>query len=434
MMRVLLLGLLALAACTEVPTSPEPSNPFDPGFGGARHVSTPPDLRLVDTPGLDLTLAWTDSSTFEAGYRVERALPVGPGGELSFSTVAVVGPDVTTVTLAEPATAEGTLYRVVGMGGGRDRDSLPSDVLHVAVPVQVVRVDQSALRGGALSSDGSTLYAVVSVEPSRRGVAAVDATTGRTRWVVPDVDFVLRVLTDGRMVGLTDSSPIRLVLTSPSGAVQRDVALENSFGCAVGGVDDAVSRAVGACFGELAVWDLADGSRIEPPTPAGAGAWAVSPDARFAAARKGDRLEGYDVAGQRVLWNQPWCYNGVITLSADGLALTTECGSAPRLLQMQTGQALSDAVPPTVSRFDKSGTVLYGSDREFVQSGPYAVRDVVTVWAPGSGGRARSYGVLSEGESFSAVASLPGDGLVLFAPSARSLFRWDSGSRWQLAL
>ncbi|MEM1115372.1 MAG: hypothetical protein AAF845_12070 [Bacteroidota bacterium] len=90
MRRYALLSLLvALGAC-DFPEYPAASNPYDPEHPGARRIAAVDSIWISASTPTSATLAWSDPSSFERGFRLFR------NGQM----VAVTAPDKTTYTFS----------------------------------------------------------------------------------------------------------------------------------------------------------------------------------------------------------------------------------------------------------------------------------------------------------------------------------------------
>lgn len=427
MTRALLLSAaLAVSACADVPTGPDRSNPYDPAFEGSRVVSAPADVRLAAAP--EFALSWTDSGSFETGYRVERATVPPSTFDPEFRTVGVTAPDVTTFAQAQPASAAGYLYRVVGLAGGRDRESAPSRVVRARVPATTSRgFDVEAAQ--TVSADGLTVYGIDRRAPV--SLLAINVLSGRRRWAVAGPTALLRQVADGRLVAVLEPAPsgaARVVVVGPDGAVLRTVELEQSADCQLSGVDDAVARVVGTCrptFAETvpAVWALSDGGKTSLPGLSGGAGVGLSPDGEIAMVRSGSSTLAFDLGQQRTLWSVP--RTGTPVFSADGrLVQVTSAGFDDGLLRTETGEP-EPGVPG--ARLDESGRYVYTTDR--TDGGATLV---VTTFRLGDPDPVRAF-ALPGPPSILALTVLPEGGLTaLYSERSTTLIHWEPGSAWEV--
>ncbi len=432
----LLFVFLGLVGCTDLPTGPDPTNPYDPAYSGSRQVSTPTDVALEASTSQTLTLTWTDASSFEAGYRIERAhIPVATF-DPSYRTIAVVGEDVTAYTDEVPLNTSGYLYRVVGVASHPDRESAPSEALHIRIPSNTFSVSANPNFGGSrFSRDGSLLY--TSIGATYGGLQTLLATntrTGRRAWSVPGVPSIVQTLSGGRIVAVDQSAdPSRLTVVGPGGAILRDVTLETGAGCRVVGVDESVTRAVGGCgrfANELRVWDLRTGRWLPSLTNPAEAVLAVSPDGTLAVVRRGTVVVVHLVDERRELWDEAGCPFSPASFTADGeYVYLSGCADSGQLRHSQSGRLARSAKVRDLLRLDDSGRYLYYATSPYDEPDARAylqVSDVV------EGVLARSALTPPSYAYAGALSVLPDGGLVVMWDAHDSaVTRWEPGSRWE---
>lgn len=439
--RPLLLGLAFCAVgCTDLPTGPDPTNPYDPAYSGSRQVSSPLDVALAASTSGSLTLTWTDASSFEAGYRIERAhIPV-PTFSPAYRTVAVVGENVTTYTDDAPLNTDGYLYRVVGLAGPSDRESAPSEPLHVRIPSTTFSVSFTPYVGRPrFSPDGSLLYAPVQNGPTVPGkLVATETRTGRTAWSVEGVPVVVQTLSGGRVVAVDQSeAPSRLAVVGPGGEILRDVDLEMEGRCHVAGVDEALTRAVGWCslFSyELRVWDLRDGRQVPSLTAQGVeSVLAVSQEGALAVVRRieDDSVRAYLIDQKRDLWSETACPSSPAAFTADGAYVyLTGCGGVGRLLHTQSGRPETTVDVFDIPRLDDSGRYLYH------ETSPYDDPDgrwYLRVFDVVGGALVRSVGAPRGYTHVETLSVLPDGGLIVLWDSYQpTVTRLELGRQWEV--
>ena len=432
----LLCVALGLAGCTDLPTGPDPTNPYDPAYSGSRQVSTPSSVTLGASTSETLTLTWADASSFEAGYRIERSSIPIPTFDPSYRTVAVVGEDVTTYTDKVPLNTAGYLYRIVGVAHPPDRESAPSEALHVRIPSNTFSVSANPHFGGSrFSADGSLLY--TSVGSSYGGLQtliATDTRTGRRAWSVPGVPSIVQTLSGGRVVAVDQSQgPSRLTVIGPSGSILRDVTLETEAKCRVVGVDAAVTRAVGECgrfANALRVWDLRTGLLLPSLTTPAEAVLAVSPDGTLAMLRRGTDVLAYLVDERRELWVETGCPFSPAAFTADGeYVYLSGCAESGQLRRSLSGRPEPTVALRDDSHLDGTGRYLYRATSPYDDPDAHAYLQVFDVVG---GAPARSAVTPPYYAYAGAVSVLPDGGLVVMWDTYDSaVTRWDPGSRWE---
>lgn len=425
----LLLVVLALAGC-ELPTTPEPSNPFDPAFEGARTATPPSDLRMTGSALTSIALAWTDNSSFETGIRVERATVPDYGyGDPTYETVAVLPADATAYTDTSVDSDGPFRYRLVALVAG-GRDSAPSAVLALRYPTERVLLDPAVgpwVRAVRVAPDGEAIY--MSTETD---VVVVDARTGRLVSRIVGFEGVAGFLTDGRVAVYSTSyySPARV-------RFYRGIALESSVTLGSAGCEPSVgapvvvsadgTRVVAACAFRNAVgaWRVAspgvpvvfalsaDGSGF---TPFVAG---VSPDGRFAVAGSPAETVGLDLDGGGERWRAPVSASYAV-LSPDGQSLLARRGAERvAVLDAATGaiRAEADGLLPAAFRADGQ-TVVHRARDYFSESQIARTSDLAPVF------------LLAQGFT-SSPALTPTGALDLSYENPREIVRWDFGRAWE---
>ncbi|MCO5171893.1 MAG: hypothetical protein M9894_36805 [Planctomycetes bacterium] len=160
----------------------------------------PTGLRVVSSGPTGVELAWTDASSDEAGFRIERS----PAGGVGFAEVGQVAANVTRFTDATPV-APGHVreYRVVAVGVGPD--SAPSNVAATPAPaapaaptdLQATTAWLEVRLGWTDASLAETGFRIERRSPGGSfadvGLVAAD-TTSFTDAVPPGVDLEYRVV------------------------------------------------------------------------------------------------------------------------------------------------------------------------------------------------------------------------------------------------
>ncbi|HEX8386530.1 MAG TPA: hypothetical protein VF576_10115 [Rubricoccaceae bacterium] len=333
-MRPLLAALvLALGGC-DLPTAPEPLNPLDPAYEGVREATPPSDLRVAASTISEITLAWTDNSSFETGVRVERAFEPLYGGPPVWETLTVLPPNATAYTDRVESDAP-RRYRLFAPAG---RDSAPSATLAVRYRTERVPVDaavEGTFASAEFSPDGGTVYA-----KTFNGIAVISAATGRLLGRFPEAGGVAGHLADGRVAIYVTSA-----FGTPLVRVYRGVDLESAVTlaaptCGISGqgrvlVSADGTRAVAACrSGDgLISWRLSAPLTpvLHPLTPTSTSGEAtvagVSPDGRLAVGGAGQETVAFDLDARAVQWRAPVSAYGA-TLSPDGRLLLVSGGIA----------------------------------------------------------------------------------------------------------
>lgn len=156
--RPLVLGLTVAAALTacELPSAPEPENPYDPLHTGIRTPNAASDLTLASSTSTSVTLTWADNSGFESGYRIECLTgPLdGPTPHPTYEVVGEVGPNVTTFTDEPLLTDAPRRYRIVALAGAGEGEA--SNEILVAYPYELLDGSPGSPRATsvAFSPDG----------------------------------------------------------------------------------------------------------------------------------------------------------------------------------------------------------------------------------------------------------------------------------------
>ena len=362
------LAVSALAGC-EMPTAPEPTNPYDPAHDGLRVATAPSDLRVAESSPASISLAWTDNSSFETGVLVERAMAVPFNVGLRFETLAVLPPDATTYTDVVESDVS-RRYRVTALAAD-DRDSAPSPSLLLRYPVERIPVDPlvaGTFAEARFSPDGATLYG-----RSSGGVVAVDARTGRLLGRFDGAFGIAGFLADGRVAVHFPPSGSAVLVRLYRGVVLESAVTLAATACSVRAVvvvSADGSRAVAPCsFGSaVQVWQLS-----EPLAPslvfvgASSGPTAVvvglSPDGRRLISGAGGETVAFDLDTRAVLWRAAVTVNGA-ALSPDGRLLLVSNGlERVALRDAATGAVLADAAGyVSFSRFAGDGaSVLFSA-------------------------------------------------------------------------
>jgi hypothetical protein len=331
----LVLCALAFAAC-DLPTAPESLNPYDPAFNGRRTATAPSDLRTTGSSMTEITLAWTDNSTFETGVLVERRA-LEPGYHSEFETVAVLPAGTTTYTDTSVASDALHRYRVTALAAG-ETHSVPSEELALRFPTARIPIEALGPQqyyGARIAPDGSVVFVASAVD-----VVAVDLRTGRVRARFTGAEWVAGFLDDGRVV---------LYDVLPGGAVRlgfyRDLTLDVSVtlggaGCLVDQefrrviVSADGSRAIASCAGEDAIgsWRVASPGSPERVIPL-QGQYplrviGLAPDGQVAVVG-GSPAVGLDLTSGSVQWSTSVWHLDDALLSADGRTLVASVdGSA----------------------------------------------------------------------------------------------------------
>ena len=380
MVRLALLAVV-LAGC-DLATVSEPSNPYDPAFGGLRTATAPTDLRLEASALQSVTLAWTDQSSFETGVRVERAYgsfretPYTP----AFETIAVLPPDATTYTDAAVTPGGGVQYRVTAIVAG-GRDSEPSQRLTVRFQAERVPLNVSSVHALGFALDGQTLYA------QRDGTAsttAIDTRTGSVLATIPGVYDTAGTTADGRTVLFGfDGDRLHVAVVRRGDTVQRaefDLGSTSSLVPALTVSADGTRVArLGYVPAAVQVWTLAGPAAPETfPLDAFAPLLAgLSADGRVALVGSQTDLRAVDLATRRVLWAAPVAAEGAIVSPDGSRVLAVRPGLGLVLLDAATGAvqaAADDARLPALFSAD-SRHVAFALDRP---NGPQATRIVET--------------------------------------------------------
>ena len=333
----------ALGGCDDL-AGPDDSNPYDPAFKGVRIASPPTDLRLVSASDTSVTLAWTDQSSFEGGFRIEASDPI-----TGFSEIAVVPSDVLTYTYETNMTRP-TVFRVIALGPPAQgpqppgQESTPSPTLSLrysTASADTVRItlpfEGWTNSRPQFSADGTRFY--VGTTGGEAGLHAIDVESGRPLWSADGSRRVLGLLSNGSVVAddVTDASQVRVY--APGGQlVQTASVAPLSTDCADLAVSADFQYAAGACGGDATTVVRLDGGVVEtvPETqqvvglsPSGGLVYVVQSDGQLAA------VEGE--TGQ-VRWvRSDRLQERSLTQSADGRQLLVAEASQIRTVDASTG-------------------------------------------------------------------------------------------------
>lgn len=105
-----LLMLLLLTGC-EYPTEPQNSNPYDPKRGMDAVPNRPTDLFMLASSASTVTLSWTDHSSFENAFWIERAT----APSLEFEKIDWVKANVIAFTDSSVSKSRCYFYRVLAL-------------------------------------------------------------------------------------------------------------------------------------------------------------------------------------------------------------------------------------------------------------------------------------------------------------------------------
>jgi hypothetical protein len=431
------LVVFGLAAC-DSEGLPEPYNPYDPAFGGARTATAPDGLALAGSTPTSVTLSWTDRSSFESGVRVESAVE-RPGEPLRFEPVATLPPGATAYTDTGLTDTAPRRYRVVALVDGGNA-SAPSEPVGVRYPADTLALNGPYgfdVSGAQFSPDGERLYLF-----SSPGTGVVDVRTGATLPGIPNVGSFIGFLDGGRTAFAEPSStPYALGLRVFGGSGGSVVS---TYGFSQGGCDGfsglrtsaSGPRVAAFCRGLLYVWD---GPAPTPSRTINVGPvniatqLALSPDGSVAyvkaygSSEQAVRAYGADTGA--LIWTYSFSFgHPTVRYSPDGSTLAAVASGRLRFVDARTGAL-------------RSSDEFYGVSEVLDVSGDRAVGSYST-YVNGQGTTSLRV-VRAEGGSLvrtvtptraSTVRLIP-DGLVVFegatASSAPRAIRWDLGASWE---
>lgn len=381
LLAAILAASAALAAC-DLPTDPVPTNPYDPAFAGRRKATSPDSVDLAASSLSSVTLTWADRSTFETGFRVERAAVLPTPFVPVYETLAVLPPDTGTYTDATLNDTAPRLYRVTALA---EVDGDPSAPLGVRFPSETVALDALAAAAGDVreawfTADGETLYAA-----TYSGVWTVNARSGAVGARLSGGARVAGLLDGGRVAvvqGLA-SGPSVAVSTYEGLALVGQVVLEPSGAPGCVAVEaytvrmSADGRTTAAlCTGaSLAVWGPAGGRPARTfPTRVGSSFWVdVSRDGARIVASPNTNVETREVSvfgPNGPLWSRTDSGPEDARLLPDGSLVLDAAPGRVRLLDGATGVVRASRVEPGRVRplsFSADGSVLaYASPESIV--------------------------------------------------------------------
>jgi titin len=202
------------------------------------------DARPISSSAIDFT--WTDRSTTEAGFRVERSAT----GAEPWESVANVAANVTSLRDVERPSEQQVCYRVIGFNaygssGPSNSDCItpplgPTDLVASSEGpvIDLTWVDNSSVETGyelLRSDDGVTFY-TVSLLPANSTSARVELTDAAIRW------FQVRATRDG---GFSD--PTNIVSAQPD--CQPDEQCANGIDDDCDGLTDGWDESCPGCGG-----------------------------------------------------------------------------------------------------------------------------------------------------------------------------------------
>lgn len=431
MRRAVLAGILTagLAGCDGL-TPPEPTNTYDPAFGGPRTATAPTDLRVAASSLAEITLAWTDNSSFETGVRVERA-NVDDGGRLSdFETVAVLPPDATAYTDRDLGSDAPVAYRVAALVAD-GRDSAPSARLALRYQTDRVPVDPLAYAtdAAALSPDGATVYA-----RGYQSVDAIDAATGAFLGRIADVDMTAGFLPDGRAVLVRTTSGSLLLDLVRRATREATVVLPVPASCSTVRrvvVSADGTRAAASCSGrQLVVWRLAapNAPAVIPLGPGSASfrqdVAGLSPDGQTVVGGTDLETAAFDTDTRAARWRVNVDATGA-RLSPDGRYLILTGGvERVAVRDAATGAVLAGAAGSlTWARFSADGSVVAYSAPEARGYGPLVQVARTADLAPAAR--------LSRVNLFATTLTPGGAVALVSSQGAVSVVRYDFSRGWE---
>ena len=438
--------LLAATGCDSATDSAAnfvPTNPYDPLFEGTRIATAPSDLTLVPSAGTSVTIRWTDRSSFETGFRIERGASLLSS---QFSLAARVAANTTEFTETGVTDSQERQYRIVAAADG-ETISVPSAILRVRrrQRVQTVLAVGPSVSRAVFTLDGERVYAF-----SSGNATALSTQTGLPEGTLFGAIAPVGVLTGGRLAALSSTTPTavsvgiyggtaleRTVTLAPAGAPCPQIVAGSVVVSADAQVFAALCSAPGADSRSVAVWGASGGAPSRVVTAAGVRALvlALSPVGRrlvvsAVSATGGRELSAHDAATGAALWStrDVRAADAPLRFSPNGERLFDGATGLLRLLASATGGVLAQQSDPP----DRVQDIVFSPDGESVA---VVTTSTATVTVLRTSTLAQTYRLR---ETRTTGVQLLGSGVVIgfrgttSGAVAYDVVRWDPQAEWEV--